>query len=246
MTETIINHVATALLRPMLTGESGLPQVVKENLPAGRVSEIEECAKGIRGEAVAPAGRSCQEQADAWMDNQYLDVRTGEMTPRRWTCVKSHLERFLSFVGSKADVKTITDSKLDAFEQHLKKQVGAQVSGGEGISSKYANEVFATSRRWVRKWVYGTQKLIPLPENISKRVSFGHSAKPIITWRVDEVHMVLGEASERMRLFLLLMLNCGFTQKDISDLQDGEVDWTTGRITRKRSKTKRKKNTPLV
>jgi integrase len=33
------------------------------------------------------------------------------------------------------------------------------------------------------------------------------------------------------------MLNCGMTQKDISDLHVGEVDWAEGRIIRKRSKT---------
>jgi integrase len=43
---------------------------------------------------------------------------------------------------------------------------------------------------------------------------------------------------------MLLALNCGFTQADISDLTHEEAK--NGRITRKRSKTRRKKTTPEV
>lgn len=42
------------------------------------------------------------------------------------------------------------------------------------------------------------------------------------------------------------MLNCGFTQIDISDLHPSEVDWEVGRIIRKRSKTNHHKNVPTV
>src|SRR5205814_2010869 len=49
-----------------------------------------------------------------------------------------------------------------------------------------------------------------------------------------------------LKLCLLLMANCGMTQKDVSDLQDNEVDWTAGRITRQRSKTAGKVNVPTV
>ena len=42
------------------------------------------------------------------------------------------------------------------------------------------------------------------------------------------------------------MVNCGFTQCDVSDLQDSEVDWNLGRIKRKRSKTQHKEETPEV
>jgi hypothetical protein len=39
-----------------------------------------------------------------------------------------------------------------------------------------------------------------------------------------------------LTLHLLLMANCGFTQQDVSDLSQDEVDWQLGTITRKRSK----------
>jgi integrase len=42
------------------------------------------------------------------------------------------------------------------------------------------------------------------------------------------------------------MGNCGFTQSDVSDLKDQEVDWKEGRITRKRSKTSDDEGVPVV
>ena len=42
------------------------------------------------------------------------------------------------------------------------------------------------------------------------------------------------------------MLNCGMTQKDISDLLVSEVEWDEGRIIRKRSKTSDEENVPVV
>lgn len=42
------------------------------------------------------------------------------------------------------------------------------------------------------------------------------------------------------------MLNCSYTQKDISDLRVSEVDWNEGRIVRKRSKTADCENVPTV
>lgn len=57
---------------------------------------------------------------------------------------------------------------------------------------------------------------------------------------------MLQAAVDRTKLYILLMLNCGMTQKDISDLRVEEVDWQEGRIIRKRSKTSKHENVPTV
>ena len=61
-----------------------------------------------------------------------------------------------------------------------------------------------------------------------------------------EITELLKEASARTKLYILLMLNCGMTQKDIADLDTSEVDWKSGRITRKRSKTRKIESVPEV
>ena len=78
-------------------------------------------------------------------------------------------------------------------------------------------------------------------------------AKPVtipdttpILFTDEEVKSLLTNAKPKMKLKLLLMLNCGYYQGDISDLTQSQVDWKFGRIIRKRSKTETNKNTPEI
>jgi integrase len=63
------------------------------------------------------------------------------------------------------------------------------------------------------------------------------SAGRIEVWTRDEVHRFLAVAGGQTALHALLMLDCGFTAKDCSDLLQTEVDWKKGTVTRGRSKT---------
>lgn len=80
----------------------------------------------------------------------------------------------------------------------------------------------------------------------SRDLSFRIKPKEIITFDLVQVETLLAKASDRTRLFILLALNVGMTQVDISDLAPREVDWKLGTITRKRSKEKDEENVPTV
>lgn len=156
--------------------------------------------------------------------------------PLSW---RHHMQRFLEFGGPTAAVFSIDAALLRKFYEHLISKIT------EGTWSKaYCRDVFSTGRRFV-KWLMEQGAIPPLP-NIAGRFRFGSTTKAIQVWTRDEVRHVFGEASDRMRLYLLLALNIGATQQDIADLQDAEIDWTHGRVTRKRSKTGDKKNAPVV
>ena len=102
-----------------------------------------------------------------------------------------------------------------------------------------------TAKQFIRR--LAEMKLIPLPGNIdSRRFRFNHSAPARIeVFTVEEVRDLLGKAPERMRLYLLLMVQCGCYQNDIAELRQDEVDWKAGTIKRARSKT-RERNGPVV
>ena len=53
----------------------------------------------------------------------------------------------------------------------------------------------------------------------------------------DEINVLANKATERTKLFVMLALNCGFGQMDISTLEASMIDWETGVITRDRHKT---------
>ena len=87
-------------------------------------------------------------------------------------------------------------------------------------------------------------RLIALPGNIrSRRFRFNHSAPARIeTFTLEEMRCLLAACegfSERTKLYLLLMLNCGMYQNDIAELNRDEVNWTKGTLARVRSKTAR-------
>jgi integrase len=92
-----------------------------------------------------------------------------------------------------------------------------------------------------------SKALIPLPPNlISRKYKFGSTNKPIPTFTVEEIRTLFNASKGQLTLHLLLMANCGFTQQDVSDLSQDEVDWKAGTITRKRSKTRNHEDCPTV
>jgi integrase len=68
----------------------------------------------------------------------------------------------------------------------------------------------------------------------------------IVIFTIDEIKTLIAKASRRTKLYVLLMLNCGMTQKDIADLVHSEIDWHAKQIVRKRSKTKSHASFPVV
>src|SRR5262249_6925428 len=132
---------------------------------------------------------------------------------------------------------------LEGFFNHLSIQVGASK-----YSPSYAHTLMMTAKQFIGR--LAELKLIPLPGNIrSHRFRFNHSApSEIETFTLAEVRSMLAACdgfSDRTKLYLLLMLNCGMYQNDIAELCKDEVNWTKGVVTRARSKTRERKG-PVV
>ena len=96
-------------------------------------------------------------------------------------------------------------------------------------SPTYAHTLLMTAKQFISR--LAEMRLIPLPGNIrSRRFRFNHSAPAKIeTFTVEEVRALLAACdgfSERTKLYLLLMLNCGMYQNDIAELQQrrGELE----------------------
>ena len=105
-----------------------------------------------------------------------------------------------------------------------------------------------TARQFISR--LATLKLIPLPGNIrERRFRFNHTAAARIeTFTIKEVRSLLAACdgfSDRTKLYILLMLNCGMYQNDIAELRQDEVNWTESTLTRARSKT-RERHGPVV
>ncbi len=181
------------------------------------------------------------------VDRKAAQAASGERSVGRWDAFRCHLQHFADWVGSGGDIALIDASTLENYHSHLLTEIGKRRNDSKaGLSRKYAQDLFGSARQFVR-WAWG-RGLIELPRNIDSRdFAFGGTvAQKIKVIPVIEIKTLLAGATEATKLYLLLMLNCGMYQKDISDLQHGEVDWKRGTIARKRSKTADFENVPIV
>jgi len=177
---------------------------------------------------------------DSFLKRQEAKAKSGEVSAGYYAVLHAHLGRFQNWAGHHYPLESIGPKTLLDFHTTLLTLIE------EGtISRKYGNDTMKTVRAFVR-WCW-TLELCGLPRNIdSKDLGFNVGPQRIRIFSKEELASLLSTKYERTRLFVLLALNTGMTQQDIADLRQEEVDWSEGRITRKRSKTKGHDNVPTV
>ena len=170
-------------------------------------------------------------------------AKAGQVTTGRVYALRLHLEHFRDWLGKDTNVKEIDGGTLTRFYSHVLEKMTAG-DWGKTTAAHY----MTTVKSFVR-WLWQSNAIPTLPRVLdgrSQMLKITKSRPGIVTFTVEEIKALLTDASDRTKLYILLMLNCGMTQKDISDLLVSEVDWKEGRIIRKRSKTSDEENVPTV
>lgn len=179
---------------------------------------------------------------DAFLKIQKMRAKSGQITVAHLQTLNARFESIRTFLGN-TTAKQINSRTFSSFHAHLLDQIEQ-----EKISPLYARHLMAELRKFV-KWLYAEEIIEELPRVLmadNRQFTFNVTPRAIATFEVSELHELLENASERTRLYLLLMMNTGVTQNDISDLRHKDVDWKKGTITRKRSKTHRHEAVPTV
>ena len=177
---------------------------------------------------------------DAFLVRQRAKVSASQITAGRYDTLQRCVNHFARFAGGKFGVNHINGAVLEAYHTHIMEEVG------KNWSADYAQTYMIAAKQFIR-WLDHNELIDRLPRNIdSKDLHFTIPQRKVKTFSVDEITTLLTNGPERTRLFLLMMLNIGATQKDISDLRPAEVDWTKGRIIRKRSKTGKSSSVPTI
>ncbi|MBY0588852.1 site-specific integrase [bacterium] len=214
------------------------------------------------GTNLPPPDRTVGHLVDRWVKEQQKRVTARQLSPDRADNNRICLFHFRDFLHAGSPVDVIDANMLDKFYYHCLGRVRdpgvhtlpkrtrkrgklAVADTSYDWSLVYAGRVFAVARSFIRYlW---ERHFIELPRNInSKTHAFGGGPKKVQTVTVEEVKRLVDAATGQLKLHLMLMINCGMTQTDISDLRQSEVDWKRGRITRKRSKTRHEENVPEV
>lgn len=142
----------------------------------------------------------------------------------------------MAHFGEETRIDAIDEEFWAGFHRHL---IG-EINAGRW-SAVYAN----SARAFIEH--LASLKRIAAPENFhDRKMRFSIPTTEVEVFSPDEAKALMVKVREPVRLLILLALNCGMTQSDISDLHPCEVDWEVGRLRRKRSKTAHHKNAPEI
>lgn len=175
------------------------------------------------------------------MVERFLDSKLGDCSDTRLNQIRMKLEHFCDHLGDDIEVGSITSAMLGEYKASLAAKVSA-----EEWKPKYANDHTQAVGQFFN-WLFESELIEEKPRLLQgKSFRFEVPNEEPDPATIEECHQILLSANSRVRLYALLMLNCGFTQIDISDLRQSEVDWKQGIITRKRSKTRKGKNSGKI
>jgi integrase len=163
-------------------------------------------------------------------------VSMGELSPKTHETMRFLLVHLTDHLGETYDVRKLDERTWEGLVIHVR---------GLKLSPAYKGKIVGACKQFVQ-WLAG-RRLVALPANFqSRELRIRKPGVDVKTLPIDVCRFLMTETPDHFRLFAMLALNCGFTQVDYSELTQDEVDWETGRIKRKRTKTDQVDAVPVV
>ena len=186
-----------------------------------------------------PRDQTIEGSVERYLHVQKEKAEAGAISAGRYGNIMRGTETFRDFVGGGKDFTAIDEATLRKYYTHQRELISAG-----NVKATSARDTVSVANQYIR-WLWKEGSIEHLPRNLGDS-EIVVPANEVKVYTVEEIKKLWVNADERMRLFILLALNCGMTQKDISDMKPSEVDWTVGTISRKRSKTQNHKSTPTI
>jgi integrase len=169
-----------------------------------------------------------QQQIDAYINMQRSRASSGQIQHKTFKALQERTEHFKNWLRinnrsqiNSAVVRDYRESILDDIgKDNISEQWGSNLA-------KASNSVILYLAR---------NELCLLPANLNDPLlRIKVEDKEVVPYSDEELQVVWDNASERTKLYALLMLNCGMLPSDIADLKQKEFNGT--HITRRRKKT---------
>ena len=186
-----------------------------------------------------PPDKTIEGSVERYLEHHKARAESGAISPSRYGNIRRGAESFRDFVGGGKDFTAIDEPILRRYYTSVRDSIAK----GDTTASS-ARDTASDANQYIR-WLWKEGAIEQLPRNLGDSEIVVPS-KEVRVFEIEEIKTLWKSANERMRLFILLALNCGMTQKDISDLKPAEVDWKLGTIKRKRSKTQNHESTPTI
>ncbi len=216
-----------------------LPESVKDHvLGKPRREELRRQVDAILDPVKPPVDRTVGALVARYLDMLLQRHRAGEISVSEYSNARAGLFHYRDWVGTSIAIDNIDADRWQGYYLYL---IGENAPKSIVTRRKH----FRFARNFVQ-WM-DDLNIHPAPKNLNrKQYRFKGGSQAVPTIDASVVKQTIGAARGQLKLHLLLMLNCGFTQQDISDLHPSEVDWMGGRIRRKRSKTGDHAKVPMV
>ena len=180
---------------------------------------------------------------DRFVQQKTQDAVAGQLSASRPDKLRSHLRHFAKWFGSDTSITDIDGAAIAEYRKELLRLVET----GKWRHSTIKDRL-GSIRSFIR-WLWQMDLIPAMPkimDGASAALRIDTPDPEIVTYTLEEIATLIEAAKGPTKLFVLLMLNIGCTQKDIADLRQDEVDWDHGRVIRKRSKTRKFKSIPTV
>jgi len=197
------------------------------------------------------AGRTPREVADGELTlkelcNRFLQskankVASNELTPRSLYDYRGTLQMMCTFFGKERLVSDLAPTDFADLRLSIAQRVGPVRLGNE-ITRMKAAFLYAVKNELIEKPVsFGTEFEKPRDD-----VMKSHRAnQPKKLFTVEEVRLLIDKASPMIRASILLAINCGLGNNDISNLQRRHLDLDGGWLDFPRSKNGNPRRCPL-
>lgn len=150
---------------------------------------------------------------DSYLAEKRAKVEAGELSAGRYDPLRVHLHHVRDWLGSSLPVNSISGKVVKGYHAELLTGVAS-----DKWSSHYAHDRMNAFKGFVR-WLWRTEAIDALPrilDSSSQDLKISKKLTSPSVFTIDEVKTLLGAATDRTRLYILLMLNTGMQQKDIS------------------------------
>ena len=171
----------------------------------------------------------------------FISFKVRKVTAGQVSVLNAHLTKF--WLDHTRDLKAdqVNTTKWEEIDIEIHKRMKSNK-----WSAKYAHDVIVSIRSFYR-WMYDSERLDTIPRFVLSR-NYTINVPPSLPkfFAKDELEKLFRASNERQRLWWLLCLNCGMTQKDLSDLswewatspreRVSAIDLDAGTLTRRRGK----------
>ncbi len=129
---------------------------------------------------------------------------------------------------------TVADLQAKRFASY---QVDMLKKIGNGSKQRTVRDRLLKAKQFA-EWLYKHEHLKDMPRTVGSDYASVKQDRPAPKhWEIAELRKIWEGATEELRLYMLLGLNCGYTLADMGTLQHEHVDFEKGVIQRTRHKT---------